>query len=157
MEQLVIITGHITYEDYLTCKKNWNESNMKNMGDYHDHYLKKVVLLLNDFSEKFIGACLKFYGLDPSHHFSSPGLSWDAMLKMTVMRLKKKMDIDMYLFFEKGLRGGITYIAKRHNEANNKYVKNYDPRNPSKYISYFDMNNLYGWSMSGYLPCGGFK
>ena len=63
----------------------------------------------------------------------------------------------MYLFFEKGLRGGITYIAKRHNEANNKYVKNYDPRNPSKYIWYFDMSNLYGWSMSGYLPCGGFK
>ena len=52
MEQLVIITGHITYEDYLTCKKNWNESNMKNMGDYHDHYLKKDVLLLTDFFGK---------------------------------------------------------------------------------------------------------
>ena len=56
----------------------------------------------------------------------------------------------MYLFFEKGLRGGITYIAKRHNEANNKYVKNYDPRNPSKYISYFDMNNLV-WLVNEWL------
>ena len=89
MEQLVIITGHINYEDHLTFKKNWNESNMKNMGDYHDHYFEKDVLLLTDLFEKFIGTCLKFYGLDPCHHFSSPGLNWDTMLKMNVMRLKK--------------------------------------------------------------------
>ena len=62
---------------------------MKNMGDCHDHYLEKDVLLLTDVSEKFIDTCLKFYGLDPCHYFSSPGLSWDAMLKMTGMRLKK--------------------------------------------------------------------
>ena len=49
---------------------------MKNMGDYHDHYLK---MLLADVFEKFIDTCLKFYELDLSHYFSSPGLSWDAM------------------------------------------------------------------------------
>ena len=54
---------------------------MKNMGDYHDHYLKKDVLLLTDGFEKFIGTCLIFYKLDPCHYFSSPGLSMDAMLK----------------------------------------------------------------------------
>ena len=53
------------------------------MSDYHDHYLKKDVLLLPDVFEKFIDTCLKYYGLDPCHYFSSPGLSWDAMLKMT--------------------------------------------------------------------------
>ena len=63
----------------------------------------------------------------------------------------------MYLFIEKGLRGGISYIAKRYSKANNKYMKNYDPTKPSIYISYLDMNNLYGWAMSGYLPYGGFK
>ena len=63
----------------------------------------------------------------------------------------------MHLFIEKGLRGGISYIAKRYSEANNKYMKNYDPTKPSIYISYLDMNNLYGWAMSGYLPYGGFK
>ena len=62
---------------------------MKNMGDYHDHYLKKDVLLLADVFEKFIDTCLKFYGLDPCHYCSSPRLSWDVMLKMTGMRLKK--------------------------------------------------------------------
>ena len=119
----------------MTCQKIWNEFNMKNMGDYHDHYLKKDVLLLADVFEKFINTCLKFYGLDPFHYFSSPGLSWDAMLKMTGVKLEKIFDIDMYLFIDKGLRGGISYIAKRYSNANNKYMKNYDPKNRSKYIS----------------------
>ena len=138
-------------------KKIWNEFNMKNMDDYHDHYLEKDVLLLPDVFEKFIDTCLKFYGLDPCHYFSSPGLSWDAMLKMTGMRLEKIVDIDMYLFIEKGLREGISYIAKRQSEADKKYMNNYDQTKPSKYISYLDMNNLYGWTMSDYLPYGRFK
>ena len=73
---------------------------MKNMGDYHDHYLKKDVSLLADVFEKFIVTCLKFYGLDPCHYFSSPGLNWDAMLKMTGIKLEKISDIDKYLFEE---------------------------------------------------------
>ena len=83
------LDGHINDEDYLTCKKIWNEFNMKNMGDYHDHYLEKDVLLLADVLEKFIGTYLKFYRLNPCHYFSSPGLSWDAMLKMAGVRLEK--------------------------------------------------------------------
>ena len=86
-------------------QKNWNEFSMKNMGDYHDHYSKKDVLLLADVFEKFIDTCLKFYGLDPFHYFSSPGLSWNAMLKRTGAKLEKNVDIDMYLFIEKGVRG----------------------------------------------------
>ena len=58
------LDGHISDKDYLTCKKNWNESNMKNMGDYHDHYSEKDLLLLADVFEKFIDTCLKFYRLD---------------------------------------------------------------------------------------------
>ena len=67
------LDGHINGKDYLTCSKVCNEFNMKNMGDYHDHYLKDV-LLLADIFEKFIDMCLKFYKLDPCHYFSSPGL-----------------------------------------------------------------------------------
>ena len=151
------LDGHISDEDYLTCNKIWNEFNMKNMGDYHDHYLKKDVLLLADVFEKFIDTCLKFYGLDPCHYFSSPGLSWDAMLKMTGVKLEKISDIDKYLFIEKGLRGGIFYIAKRYSETNNKYMKNYDPKKSSKYITRLDMNNLHGWAIRRYLSYGGFK
>ena len=63
----------------------------------------------------------------------------------------------MYLFIEKGLRGGISYIAKRYTKANNKYMKIFDSKKPSKYILYLDMSNLYGWAMSGYLAYGRFK
>ena len=118
---------------------------------------KKMFLLLADVFEKFINTCLKFYKLDPCDYFSSPGLSWGAMLKMTGVKLEKISDIGMYLFIEKGLRGGISYIAKRHSEASNKYMKNYGPTKPSKYISYLDMNNLNCQGMSQYLPYGGFK
>ena len=76
-------------------------------------------------------------------YFSSLGLSWDAMLKMTDVELEKKLDIVMYLFIEKELRGRIFYIAKRYSEEDKKYMKNYDPIKPSKYISYLDMNNLH--------------
>ena len=68
---------------------------MKDIGDYHNHYLKKDVLLLADVFEKFINTCLKCYGLDPCHYFSSPGVSFDAMLKMTGVKLVKISDIDM--------------------------------------------------------------
>ena len=91
------------------------------MGDYHDHYFKKDVLLLADVFEKFIDTCSKFYELDPCHSFSSPGLSWDAMLKMIGIKLEKISEIDQYLLIEKGTRGGISYIAKRYVKANNKY------------------------------------
>ena len=104
------------------------------LGYYHDHYQKKSVLILADIFEKLIDTCFKFYKLDPCHYFSSPGLNWDAMLKMTGVRLEKIVDIYMYLYIEKGLRGGISYIAKRCSEANNKYMKNYDPIKPFKWL-----------------------
>ena len=95
---------------------------MKNTGDCHDHYLKKDVLLLANVFEKFIDSCLKFHNIDPCHFFSSPGLSWDAMFKMTGVKLGRVSDIGMYLFIEKGLSGGISYIAERHSKANIKYM-----------------------------------
>ena len=149
-----ISNGHTSVNDYLTCEKTWNKFEMKNMGDYYDPYLRKDVLLLADVIEKFIDTCLKYYGLDPCHYFSSPGLSWDAMLKMTDINLS---DINKYLFIEKGLRGGISYIAKRYGKANNKYINDYDPKKPSTFLSYLDMNNLHGGAVSEYLPCGRFK
>ena len=70
-----------------------------------------------DVFEKFIKTCLKHYELDPCHYFSSPGLSWDAMLKMTDIKLEKISDIDKYLFIEKETRGEVSYIAKTYVKA----------------------------------------
>ena len=84
-----ISDGHISIKDYMMREEIWNKFDMKNMGNYHDHYLKKDVLLLADVFKRFIATCLKFYGLDSCHYFSSPGLSWDTMLKMTAIKLEK--------------------------------------------------------------------
>ena len=148
---------HISNEDYEHAQNVWNKFSLKNMGDYHNSYLKSDILLLADVFENFRNTCLEYYKLDPCHYFTSPGLSWDAMLKMTNIKLELMTDIDMFQFIEKGLRGGISYIANRYSKANNKYMKEYYENKPSKYIMYLDANNLYGWAMSQYLPTGGFK
>ena len=76
---------------------------------------------------------------------------------MTTIELELTNDINMHLFIEKGMRRGISYIAKRHSKANNKYIKNYDNSMEDIFIMYFDANNLYGWAMTQYLPYGNFK
>ena len=101
-------------------------------------------MLLADVFEKFIKPCLDDYGLDPFYYFSSPGLSWDAMLMMTGINLCLISDTDMHLFVEKGVRGGISYIAKRYSKAKNKYIESYDEYKESIYINYLDGNNSYG-------------
>ena len=122
------------------------------IGDNHDLYLKTDILLLADNFEKFINICLEYYGLDPCHYFSSPVSSWDAVLKMAGIELEFISDNGMYLLIGKGMRGGISYIAKRFNKANNKYIQSYDVNKPSEFITYVDVNNFYGWPMSQYLP-----
>ena len=73
---------------------------MNILKDLHDHYLRKDVLCLADIFEKFISICLKYYGLDPCHYFSAPGLTWDAMLKMTGISLEKIDDPDKHMFLK---------------------------------------------------------
>ena len=110
-----------------------------------------------DVFEKIFDTCLKHYRHELCQYLGSPGLSRDAMLKMAGVKLEKISDIEKYLFIEKCLRGGISYIAKRYAKANNKYMNDYDPKKPSTFITYLDINNLYGWARSEYLPYGGFK
>ena len=148
---------HISNEDYQHAQTVWGAFNLNNMGEYHDLYLQSDILLLADVFENFRKTCLEYYKLDPCHYFTSPGLSWDAMVKMTDIQLELMTDIDMFQFIEKGMRGGISYIANRYSKANNKYMKKYNEKAPSKYIIYLDANNLYGWAMSQYLPTGGFR
>ena len=147
----------ISDEDYQHAIKVWNKFGCKTIKDYHDLYLKSDVLLLADVFEKFRSTCLKHYNLDPAHYYTSPGLAWDACLKITGQHLELLNDYDMLMMFERGIRGGITHISKRYAEANNKYMKNYDPEKKSTFIQYLDANNLYGWAMSQNLPTHGFK
>ena len=153
----ILNNEHISDQDYQHALNIWNTFNLKNMGEYHDLYLASDILLLADVFGNFRKTCLEYHKLDPCHYFTSPGLSWDAMLKMTNIKLELMTDIDMFQFIEKGLRGGISYIANRYGKANNKYMKEYDEKASSKYIMYLDAKNLYGWAMSQYLPTGRFR
>ena len=63
----------------------------------------------------------------------------------------------MLLFFENAIRGGVSMISNRYGKANNKYMTKYDKSKPTKYLTYLDANNLYGWAMSKPLPINNFK
>ena len=89
---------HISDEGYEHAQHVWNTFSLKNMGEYHDLYLASDILLLADVFENFRKTCLEYYELDPCHYFTSPGLSWDAMLKMTDIKLELMTDIDMFQF-----------------------------------------------------------
>ena len=148
----------VSDEDYEYAQKIWKEFGIKNLGEYHDLYLKSDVLLLTDVFEEFRNICLENYSLDPAWYYTSPGLSWDALLKYSKINLELFTDPDKLLLFEKGIRGLISMISNRYGKANNKYIeKNYDPMSPSKYLAYLDANNLYGWAMMKPLPVGDFK
>ena len=148
---------NISDEQYGHAKKVWDTFNCKTIRDYHDLYLKTDVLLLADVFEKFRKTCMEHYQLDPAHFFTSPGLAWEACLRETGQELQLLTDYDMLLFFERGIRGGMTHISKRYAEANNHYMTNYDSSKPETYIQYLDANNLYGWGMTQPLPTHGFK
>ena len=144
-------------EDFQHAQKVWKEFEMKNMGDYHDLYLKTDVLLLADVMESFRKLCEENYELDPAHFFTAPGMAWDAMLKMTGVKLELLEDVDQLLMIEKGTRGGNANAFKRFAKANNKYLKDFNPDQDCRFLIYLDANNLNGWAMSQPLPVGEFK
>ena len=146
----------ITDEEYAHAQEVWAAFGCQNLEDYHNLYLALDSTLLAEVFENFRKVCLDKYGLDPAHYYSAPGLSWDALLKKTGVELDLLTDLDMYLFIERGMRGGISMVSKRNAKANNPLVEGYNPAEPTNYITYLDANNLYGWAMSLPLPKSGF-
>ena len=146
--------NNYNYNHVLNVWKTWN---MKTFKEYLELYNVTDVLLLADVFENFRDICLKNYGLDPVYYYTAPGLAWDAMLKMTGVNLELLSDVDKLLMIEKGIRGGVSMVSNRYGKANNKYMKDYDKKKPSKYLTYLDANNLYGWAMSQKLPVHSFK
>ena len=147
----------ITDEDYEHAQKIFNKMRCKNLGEYMLFYVKTDAILFCDVFENFRELSLSYYELDPCQYFSLPGLSYDAMLKMTGVKLDLITNIEMQTMIEDNIRGGITTINHRHFAANNEYLNDYDPQIPSSYIMYVDANNLYGKGMSEKLPTGNFR
>ena len=97
----------ITDADYIDAKRVCKDFEIKNLGKYHDLYLKNDTLLLADGFENFRKTCLRINELDPVKFLSTPGLAWQAALKKTEVKLELLTDIDILLMIEKLIRGGI--------------------------------------------------
>ena len=143
--------------DYHHAQEVWNTFHCNDLGEYHDLYLDGDVYLLADVFENFRSMALVTYNLDPAGYFTLPGFAWDALLKYTGVSLTLLSDVDMHLFIERGLLGGISMASERHARANNKHMSSYDPSQASSYFQYLDPNNLYGWAMCQYLPTSNFE
>ena len=143
----------ISDKDYLHVQKVWDVFEIKNLGEYHDLFIQSDTLLLANVFEKFRNTCIEIYELDPAHFLSAPGFAWQACLKNTKVNLELLTDVDMLLMSESGISGGMCQAIHNYAKANNKYMKHI----PSRYLQYFDANNLYGWTMCKKLPVDGFK
>ena len=84
-------------EDFVHALTVWTAFGMRTLSDYYDLYLKTDVLLLADVFKNFRETSLRYYEIDPCNNYSAPGLAWNAVLKMTGIRLKLLGDIDMHL------------------------------------------------------------
>ena len=147
--------NHIDDEEYERAIKIWEHFGIRNLGQYHDLYLRTDVLLLTDIFENFRDLCMEYYGLDPAHYFTLPNFAWDAMLFKTEVVINPIQDQEMYELVERGLRGGMCQVSSKQAIANNKYMgEDYDETKPSNYITNLDANALYGYAMIQKLPIG---
>ena len=155
----------ITTEDYERGEAIWRRFNCRNLKDFLLIYLRQDVTLLADLIQKFRQTCLEHFQLDCCFYLTLPSLSFDAMLKQTGVEIQLISNLNMILFLERGIVGGIcqvhtftfSYIylivhigvtcnlfllkaSKRYAEANNPYLRHYNPQLPISYIMYLDFN-----------------
>ena len=116
--------------------------NIKNGEEVTEIYLKSDVLLLACVFEKFIKVSLNEFGINPLYCVSLPGYTWQCGIKYTERHLQTLQDKEMILLIENNIRGGNSSVM------GDRYIKS----DKNKKILYIDANNLYGHSMSQYLP-----
>ena len=130
---------NISDDDYQHTQLVWNQLRIRNLGDYHDLYLRTNVTLPANVFEAFRDTCLEHYKLDPAHFYTSPGLAWKACLRKTRVRLELLTNPGMLLMFEYGIREGITQVVHWYASANNRYMgEKLNPNEESSYLQYLD-------------------
>ena len=150
--------SNVSKDDNQHVQKVWKEFGIRNLGGYHDLYVRTDIILPANVFEAFRNTFLEHYKLDPAHFYTTFGFAWKACLRKTRVRLELLTDPDMLLMFERGIKGGMTQAVHRYTSANNKYMGDqYNPSQESSYLEYLDANNLYGWTMSQLLPTGRFR
>jgi len=143
------LTNSIPYtqEEYVQANETYKRWNCQCLRDYYEKYLKIDVFLLADVFENFRDIARIEDGLEPLHFYSIPGMSWASAMKLTSAKLELLRDIEMYEWFESGIRGGMAFVNQHHAERE---------VNKSELL-YIDVNNLYGWALSEPLPYSNFK
>ena len=144
-------TEDVTDADYMHAKRICKGFKIKNLGEYHDLYLKGGTLILADVFGKLREMSLKVYHLDSAKFPSAPRLAWQAALTKT----SKIRIINWYWYAvngRKGIKGGICHSIHQYAKANNKYMKDYNRNKEPSYLKYWNVNYLYGWTMSQKLP-----
>ena len=148
----------ISEEDYAYTQRVWKELGCQNFGDYTQTYCMADTLQLADVFEAYRKETMETFGIDPIYYPTLASVAEDAMLKYTGARVELLSDENMYLFFEEGIRGGISVACKRYSKANNKYLgSRYDSSKEEAYILYYDANALYGGCLMKPLPYKDFR
>ncbi|XP_077270952.1 uncharacterized protein LOC143902124 [Temnothorax americanus] len=160
------LIGRYRGPTHSTCNLNYKDSHFipvifYNLSGYDAHFIIKEIAAAFEGKIDVLPItkenCVASYGLDPAYYYTLPGFTWDAMLKHTCVNFELLTDIDMVMFIERGIRGGLSQCSGRYAQANNKYMQSYDSSKPSSYLMYFDVNNLYGWAMCKPLPYAEFR
>ena len=146
----------VSLEEYKYAQRVFREKKCQNFGDYT--YCFMDTLHLADVFESYRKKTMETFGLDPAHYLTLPSVSNDAMLKVTKAQEELLSDQQMYLFFEEGIRGGVSVAVKRYSKANNVYMgSKYDSGKEIIYILYLDKNALYAGCMTKPLPYHNFR
>lgn len=149
---------HITEKEYSHAQNMFQLLNCKSIKDYLLHYLALDVTLLADVFQSFRILGHKLYNLDPANYMSLPGYSFDSMLLYSNVKIQLLPDIDMFLFLNNSLKGGVSgIIGERIAKANHKQMLNYNKNNPESHIYVFDCNSLYPYCMRSKLPHSNFR
>ena len=136
-------------DDYHHAQNAWNQFDCKTFGDYMIAYLKLDVFLLADVFQEFRRVALEEDKLDPIHFVSLPAMSFKSAFKMTGETIHLLDDAEMYNLFERGIRGGLTFVNKHFTKAKTE-------GDDHIHLKYYDQNNLYGSALSKPLPHSNF-
>ena len=66
---------NVSKVDYEHAQRVWQEFRFRNLGEYHDLYLRTDIILLTNMFEVFRDTCIEHYSLDPAHFYTSPSLA----------------------------------------------------------------------------------
>ena len=138
--------SYLDFEEILRTQAIIVKNRITNLKELTMFYLKNDVFLLTDMFQNYIDTCRKAYGNYPLYSYSTPSFTWKAGLKMTGVKLDYITDDKLRILLENYMRGGPSSCM------GSRYVKRGERK-----IVYEDMTNLYGWSMSQYLPTGDFR